>query len=270
MIDLKHIWKARITNLSPSQRRLLNAIAREPTAHLYSKDYMARYQLTSGGIASGLRTLKKRALVGHEDREWRVQPPEMRKWLEVLHDRGPTPAENYRWWDTGKLSFVFNQSPLLEVELDLSPSMKHHTLALDLEGTLISNAVSAFPRPGLLDFLSFCRETFDRVVIFTSVPETAARRIMGILAVEGSAPAWFADLELFVCERHMQKDLERIGPPGDVWLVDDQEAYILPGQRNQWISIHEFMPPFTQMDEELTHVEVQILKKLSQSNERGH
>jgi hypothetical protein len=100
MIDLKHLYKARTLTLSISQRRLLNAISKEPAAHLYSKEYMARHQLTSGGIASGLRTLMKRALVGLEDGEWRVQPPEMRKWLEVLHDRGPAVAENFRWWET--------------------------------------------------------------------------------------------------------------------------------------------------------------------------
>jgi hypothetical protein len=142
--------------------------------------------------------------------------------------------------------------------------LKHpNTLALDLEGTLISNAISAFPRPGLYGFLSFCRETFDRVVIFTSVPETTSKRLIGILAAEGSAPAWFPDLVVFVCERHMQKDLERIGPPGDVWLVDDQEAYILPRQRNQWIPAREFMPPFTQADDELCQIKTEILGRLS-------
>jgi hypothetical protein len=139
--------------------------------------------------------------------------------------------------------------------------MKRPTLALDLEGTLISNAVSAFPRPCLYDFLSFCWETFDRVVVFTSVPQATAKRIMGILAEEGSAPAWFADLDVFNCERHMQKDLEQIGPPGEVWLVDDQEAYVLPGQKSQWIPVREFMPPFTQEDDELVRVKAEILGK---------
>ena len=101
MIDLKHLWKARITNLSPSQRRLLDAISRAPTAHLYAKEYKEAYGLTGWGIECGLRKLQERALVGLECGEWRVQPPEMRKWLEVLHDRGPAVAENFRWWDTG-------------------------------------------------------------------------------------------------------------------------------------------------------------------------
>jgi hypothetical protein len=136
------------------------------------------------------------------------------------------------------------------------------TLALDLEGTLISNAVSAFPRSGLYDFLSFCREKFDRLVIFTSVPQATAIRIMGILAAEGSTPVWFADLDVFTCERHMQKDLGRIGHPGSVWLVDDQEAYILPGQRDQWVPIQEFMPPFVQEDYELARVREALLESL--------
>jgi len=139
------------------------------------------------------------------------------------------------------------------------------TLALDLEGTLISNAVSAFPRPGLYDFLSFCWVTFDHLVVFTSVPETTAKRIMGILSAEGSAPAWFADLDVFTCERLMQKDLDRIGQPGDVWLVDDQEAYVPPDQKGQWIPVREFMPPFTQADEELARVKDEIFDKLASS-----
>ena len=40
-------------------------------------------------------------------------------------------------------------------------------VAIDLEGTLISNAVSQFPRPGLYYFLEYCYKNFDRLVIFT-------------------------------------------------------------------------------------------------------
>ncbi|MGD9830135.1 MAG: hypothetical protein AB7E70_06365 [Hyphomicrobiaceae bacterium] len=44
-------------------------------------------------------------------------------------------------------------------------------LALDLEGTLISNAMSCIPRPGLFAFLEGCREMFARVVLFAAVLE---------------------------------------------------------------------------------------------------
>ena len=43
------------------------------------------------------------------------------------------------------------------------------TIALDLEGTLISNAMSQIPRPGLFSFLEECRRLVERVVMFTTV-----------------------------------------------------------------------------------------------------
>jgi hypothetical protein len=54
---------------------------------------------------------------------------------------------------------------------------KQLTIALDLEGTLISNAVSQFPRPGLFTFLEYCHKSFDRLVIFTAVNEVRFRSI---------------------------------------------------------------------------------------------
>jgi hypothetical protein len=60
---------------------------------------------------------------------------------------------------------------------------KQLTIALDLEGTLISNAVSQFPRPGLFTFLEYCHQNFDRVVIFTAVNEVRFRSISRTLCV---------------------------------------------------------------------------------------
>ena len=50
--------------------------------------------------------------------------------------------------------------------------LKPIVIALDLEGTLISNAVSQFPRPGLYSFLEYCQENFSRIVIFTAVKDS--------------------------------------------------------------------------------------------------
>jgi hypothetical protein len=60
---------------------------------------------------------------------------------------------------------------------------KQLTIALDLEGTLISNAVSQFPRPGLFTFLEYCHQNFvgvashfeTRLVIFTAIDEVRFR-----------------------------------------------------------------------------------------------
>jgi hypothetical protein len=70
-------------------------------------------------------------------------------------------------------------------------TQKNLTIALDLEGTLISNAVSQFPRPGLFTFLEYCYENFvgvasrleTRLVIFTAVNEVRFRSISRTLYV---------------------------------------------------------------------------------------
>ena len=68
-------------------------------------------------------------------------------------------------------------------------------IALDFEGTLISNAVSLFPRPDLYVFLEYCREVANRVVVYTAVSEPAFRKAAAILCEETEAPPWFRDVE---------------------------------------------------------------------------
>ena len=63
--------------------------------------------------------------------------------------------------------------------------MSIKVLALDLERTLIDNALSARPRPGLLAFLAFCHDQFGRVAIFTTVEEADAREVLGDLERRG-------------------------------------------------------------------------------------
>jgi hypothetical protein len=62
--------------------------------------------------------------------------------------------------------------------------MTNYVLALDLEGTLISNAMSQIPRPGLANFLTRCAEIFPRIVMFTTVKEDRFRRIARLLVDE--------------------------------------------------------------------------------------
>lgn len=125
-------------------------------------------------------------------------------------------------------------------------------LALDLEGTLISNAVSQIPRPGLFNFLERCRELFPRIVMFTTVDEARFRAIAGVLAHEHAAPAWFAQLE-YVSWTGATKDLALIRDAAveDCLLVDDFEAYVHPGEHAQWICIDSFSHPYEASDSEL-------------------
>ena len=128
-------------------------------------------------------------------------------------------------------------------------------LALDLEGTLISNAVSVFPRPGLFEFLEYCRKNFDRIVVMTAVSERRFREVAQLLADEASAPAWFCVIEYIEWDGEY-KDLRAISTcrPSDVLLVDDQFSYVHPDQIDRWIEVAEFRPPYSTEDTGLKDV----------------
>ena len=118
-------------------------------------------------------------------------------------------------------------------------------LALDLEGTLISNAVSQIPRRGLHEFLAECVERFPRVAMFTTVPEARFRAIARTLADEGAVPEWFPDLE-YVHWHGVIKNLGFItdAPLERTILVDDCGDVIQPAQMEQWISVPLFEHPY--------------------------
>ncbi len=58
--------------------------------------------------------------------------------------------------------------------------MNSFTIALDLEGTLISSAENRIPRPGLFDFLEACK-TMGIAVVYTMVGEKTTREIVQYL-----------------------------------------------------------------------------------------
>ena len=66
-------------------------------------------------------------------------------------------------------------------------------LALDLEGVLVTNAISQFPRPGLKSFLEKCALLFgkENICVFTSVDESRFRQVASQLVEEKRAPDWF-------------------------------------------------------------------------------
>ncbi|WDP89305.1 MAG: hypothetical protein HUN04_06010 [Desulfobacter sp.] len=119
------------------------------------------------------------------------------------------------------------------------------TIALDLEGTLITDEKSRIPRPGLYDFLEACRD-LGRVVQYTMVDEETVREIARELVDSGHAPEWYADIEwvdwFSVDTDH--KDLNLI--PGasvkNAVLVDDHMGFVAPGQEHRWIKVDFFDP----------------------------
>jgi hypothetical protein len=138
--------------------------------------------------------------------------------------------------------------------------VKVKVLALDLEGTLISNAVSQIARPGLFDFLEACREIFPRIVIFTSVNEERFRSIANRLTTEGYAPNWFADIE-YINWTGETKDLKFVEgvSPEEILLVDDYAKYVHQGQESQWIKVPDFDYPYSDDDPGLRDV-LQLLR----------
>lgn len=137
-------------------------------------------------------------------------------------------------------------------------------LAMDLEGTLISNAVSQIPRPGLYNFLQAVDQEFEQLVIFTTVPQSRVHAIARLLAGEGAAPPWFAGLE---CIRWSgaTKDLRFISPTiGAALLLDDHHAYVHPGQEYYWIEAPLFASPYDQSDTGLDVALQALQARLSQ------
>ena len=136
-------------------------------------------------------------------------------------------------------------------------------LALDLEGTLVSNAMSQIARPGLRDFLEFCGDAFPRLVIYTRISEDRFRQIAHMLVNEGSAPGWFAALEYIEWDGKI-KDLRQIpnADPARTVIVDDYEAYIHPRQRQLWLAIRPFHAPYPEDDRELLRIR-RILERMS-------
>lgn len=128
-------------------------------------------------------------------------------------------------------------------------------IALDLEGTLISNAMSQIARPGLYDFLEECRNLCSRIVIFTTVKEDLFYQIATTLVSEGLAPGWFKEIE-YVHWSGETKNLSFINNVDhtQVVLVDDFEGYVCAEQKSQWIEIKHFCYPYSDADEELKSV----------------
>ena len=134
-------------------------------------------------------------------------------------------------------------------------SSRYSVLALDLEGTLISNAMSKIPRPGLFQFLTRRRKLFPRVVMFTTVKEPRFRDIARLLVDEDMAPPWFADIE-YVHWQGETKDLPFIpcAELDQTLLVDDFEKYVNPGQEGQWLQIDYFDYPYPPTDQGLMKI----------------
>lgn len=136
-------------------------------------------------------------------------------------------------------------------------------IGLDLEGTLISSAVSQIPRPGLFSFLEQCKDITDRVVMFTFVNEQKFREIAQRLVDDGFAPEWFATMEYINWDKIRYKDLNFIPDVNieSVVIIDDQLGCIKRDQLGMMIKIEEFYPELETEDCNAFDPVLKILKE---------
>ncbi len=117
--------------------------------------------------------------------------------------------------------------------------MTVRVLALDLERTLVTDARSGEPRPGLAAFLAFCHARFERVALFTTVEEADAREVLADLERAGHMPPGLHERIEYVAWEGEHKDLRFIADAGpeEVLLVDDDAGWVHPDQRGRWVPI---------------------------------
>lgn len=157
----------------------------------------------------------------------------------------------------------------------VSHSRGPKVLALDLEGTLISDAVSQIPRPGLLRFLAFCRSRFAKIVLYAAVPWDRVKAILARLVQEKCAPKWFAEVR-FEQWNDDPTDFQYPGWDGDtthlghllgcqpeqMLIVDDRATHIRHDQVAQWIKAKPFESPYPADDRELERLESIIQERV--------
>src|SRR5258708_4578131 len=122
--------------------------------------------------------------------------------------------------------------------------MPIRVLALELERTLISDALHREARPGLREFLLFCCQHFERIVLFTSVNKKNALAALEQCAEQGEVPQEFLDKLEYLEWEGKYKDLNFIpnAVMSEVLLVDDDGGWVRPEQQEQWIEIAEYDP----------------------------
>lgn len=118
-------------------------------------------------------------------------------------------------------------------------------LALDLESTLITNVINRRARPGLKDFLQFCLDAFEKVVIYSGAGPESVQLALEELERAGLIPDDFLTRTEIIPVEGWYKDLNVIEgySPNEILIVDDYEDYIHPEQKDQWIPIQPYHRP---------------------------
>ena len=126
-------------------------------------------------------------------------------------------------------------------------------IALDIEGTLFSTAVSQFPRPGLFPFLEGVRRITEHVVIYSAANPDRVRGMLELTVEEGLAPDWFATIPVY-CSAGHEKDLRLINEDWRRVLLVDDIPTCPADQLVNWIPLLAFEYPYPDTDTELSTI----------------
>ena len=140
-------------------------------------------------------------------------------------------------------------------------------IALDFEGTLVSNAVSLILRPGLYEFLEFCKANYSRIVMFTVVSKKRLYYCIDLLIQNKEIPDWFSQIEYIDWAYKPEsnfgqfKDLRCIPDANveEIIIIEDMPDMIVKKQIEQYIQISSFDYRNPENDTELKRIE-NILK----------
>ncbi|MEZ5138600.1 MAG: NADAR family protein [Acidimicrobiales bacterium] len=176
----------------------------------------------------------------------KFETPELRGRLRATGTR--TLVEGNGWgdvfWGVCRGAGTNHLGNLLATVRAEAQGLSSPVLALDLEGTILSSAVSCFVRPRAFELLEWARTRFADVVVFTTVPEPAARRaLLDVVGLE-ELPPWLLDCRVLHAPGGA-KDLRRVADLDqmDVVLLDDQPTATVPGQERHWVPVAPWNDP---------------------------
>lgn len=173
--------------------------------------------------------------------------------LETVYERDLGQKLSHKLLDIIRSRKQITRSELQFPRLEERPKI----IALDLEGTIISNAMSQFSRPGLYPFMEFCLSHFEHVVIFTAVNESRAVSIVEYILEENEIPNGDYPYVKWKGEWKDLKWVQAVYPTysiDEMVLVDDLIEYVKPSQFGQWIEIENWKSPYDGNDEELYRI----------------
>lgn len=191
----------------------------------------------------------------YEDEEFRRLMDSRGIAIDIVRRNGGHAFDDYRANGSLKDAFAFCISSLQSAATQKGKPLS--TIALDLEGTLISHASTMIPRPGLYQFMEFCRNNFTRTVFFSFVEQERGRVVLQQMVDAGNMPDWVLETEYVTAigGKPGAKDLSLLGvEPENALLIDDQLHVVPIEQRSRLIQIAEFKAPFSDEGNELERV----------------